>query len=91
MYRCELCGEISPPRMPAYRLAVETRACHHPKRLNALTEPSGKDGKTRLSLRKRRHKETDVGGLGTAIVKEQLICPGCFERHFKGRSLHDLE
>ena len=67
MYRCDLCGEVTPPRTPSIRRAVTTRPKIYPLRTKANRIRT--DGRV-------RHRD-DPGGEGVEIVVEITICPDC--------------
>jgi rubredoxin len=68
LYRCQVCGVVVPANAPSHRKVVETRRRRYPFREKA--RQFRKDG---------RPKETDDPGGGFEIVREVLVCPGCFE------------
>ena len=69
MYRCGICGLITPANTRAYRRVVETRRREYPFRQKA--NKFEKDG--------RRKTSDDPGGVGREIVREVLACPACRE------------
>lgn len=70
MYRCQICKTVVPPNTPATRLVVETREKEYPT--TADRGPRGK--KPRLN---RYQQPADIGGKGTEIVREIVVCPAC--------------
>lgn len=75
MYRCDVCQQVVPPGIRARRRVVETVTHTHPVRPKALTAPP--DPQRRRSQRARRHLVTDIGGVGSQIVREVNACPRC--------------
>lgn len=67
MYRCDRCGEVSPPRTPSLRKVVVTRAKSYPFR--SKVNRTRIKGKVRLC--------DDPGGRGREIVREITVCPDC--------------
>ncbi len=58
------------PQHPAHRKVVETRRREYPFRKDA-----------HLFMKQGRPKKTDdPGGVGSEIVREVVVCPGCFEK-----------
>jgi hypothetical protein len=79
MFRCQLCGKLVLPRTSAQGLVVRKRVKKYPFRLEAnrvvrLTE----NGKRKERL------VDDPGGLGSEIVRELMICPGCASANGRG-------
>ncbi|HEY5921627.1 MAG TPA: hypothetical protein VIV11_08145 [Kofleriaceae bacterium] len=69
MFRCDVCGLVTPPRTPCNRIVVETRPIEYPKRDDAHWHPPRAGGKGKWV--------DDPGGTGTAIVREVRACPAC--------------
>jgi rubredoxin len=72
MYRCEVCGEVVDPGIPARKRVVETRDRTYPRRNDAGGRPAEPKGQ-------RSQRKGDPGGTGHEIVREQLVCPECAE------------
>lgn len=72
MYRCDVCGSVTPPNTPCNRIVVETRAIQHPKRDDVHWHPPRAGGSGKWI--------DDPGGTGSAIVREVNACPACAAR-----------
>ena len=76
MYRCQLCGEVTPPGARSHTLIVATRQREYPFRANVQREEG---------LPATRHKKKDQwhdpGGSGREIVRELRICARCKAEH----------
>jgi hypothetical protein len=72
MFRCQLCGELVPPRTSAQRIVVSTRVKKFPFRsqANRIVRLNEK-GKRKVTF------VDDPGGLGSEIVRELMVCPAC--------------
>ena len=72
MFRCQLCGEVPPPRTPANRLIVRTRArkYHFRPKANRIVRLN-EAGKRKGTL------IDDPGGAGQEVVCELVVCPAC--------------
>jgi hypothetical protein len=75
MYRCEICGVVSKPRQPAYRIPFETRRTFYPYRpkVNACYKRL-KGGGTKFV-----HTD-DRGGAGYETAREVTACGACAAR-----------
>ena len=73
MYRCEVCGSVTDPGIPANRIVVETRAIAYPHREKVHWHPPKAGGSGKWV--------DDKGGTGTAIVREVVACPSCVTQH----------
>ena len=71
MFKCQLCGRLSGPRVPESRVVIETRHKVYPYRKQANVYWFDGD----------KIKRDDPGGEGQEIVKEISVCPGCAEKH----------
>ncbi|PYS12326.1 MAG: hypothetical protein DMG15_14650 [Acidobacteria bacterium] len=73
MYKCQICGNISEPRSPAFRLTLKTRDVYYKKRekVNGCYKrlPSGGTKFVRTD---------DPGGVGRECVHEAIVCHACF-------------
>lgn len=76
MYRCQLCGKVTPRNMPAQRLVTETRVKTYPKRRNA--QPPTTRAKKRSN---RENWRDDPGGTGREIAREVVACVKCVKKH----------
>lgn len=84
MYRCEICGCVVPPGTTAVTRVVETREREYPDRRHAAQQK-------KKAPRQRHRMDGDRGGSGREIVREQQVCPSCFEAceadHDAGRGI----
>lgn len=71
MFRCHHCGTVTPPRVSAETVVVETRPRIYPFRRKAHRELTWRE-----SLRT-WEKRDDPGGTGWEIVREVRVCPPC--------------
>ncbi|HZS08630.1 MAG TPA: hypothetical protein VFD58_27600 [Blastocatellia bacterium] len=71
MYKCEICGQNSQPRTPAYKVTIETRAVLYPERPKANS-----CWKLRGDRRKFVHPD-DPGGTGEECAREVTVCARC--------------
>jgi hypothetical protein len=73
MYKCQICGNNSQPRTPAYRITIETRQVRYPYRakVNACYKLQ-RDGTTKFA------RTDDPGGYGLESAREALACLDCF-------------
>ena len=69
VYLCQACGVVVPPRTPRELRVVQTRTVRFPFRPEARTVKDRRSGKWR--------PRDDPGGVGTQIVSEIAVCPGC--------------
>ncbi|HEX5085961.1 MAG TPA: hypothetical protein VFY40_28335, partial [Blastocatellia bacterium] len=78
MYKCQICGNNSQPRTPAYRITIETRQVHYPHRtkVNACYKLQ-RDGTTKFV------RMDDTGGSGLESAREAMVCHGCFVKFTK--------
>ena len=81
MYRCQLCGVVTPPRARSRRVVVETRERSYPYRPAVQREEGLPE-----TRRKKRDKWDDPGGVGREIVRELLACASCAAAASSGRS-----
>jgi hypothetical protein len=72
MYRCELCGEITRPGQPSFKVVTETRERTY---LPPQDPPSGRRGGGKG--RRSRRPGTPSDGIGREIVTEKLVCADC--------------
>jgi hypothetical protein len=79
MFRCEICGNVSQPRQPSFKIPVETRAVIYPKRsrVNAC--------KKEFPRGRRFVRTDDPGGVGREAAREATACGECAERHRERR------
>lgn len=74
MFRCQICGQVSPAGARAKRVVLVSREKTYAQR-------GGFDGFQRRFRGPRPPKqEFDKGGRGHEIVREVLACGGCAER-----------
>jgi len=73
MYKCQICGNNSQPRTPAYRITIETRQVRYLFRakVNACYKLQ-RDGTTKFT------RTDDRGGFGLECAREALVCLDCF-------------
>ena len=71
MFRCHHCGTVTPPRVSAETVVVETRPRVYPFRRKAHRELIWRE-----ILRKWEQRD-DPGGTGWEIVREIRVCPPC--------------
>jgi hypothetical protein len=73
MYKCQICGNNSQPRTPAYRITVESRQVRYPHRakVNACYKLQ-RNGTSKFV------KTDDPGGCGLECAREALVCHACF-------------
>ncbi|MGH9767230.1 MAG: hypothetical protein ACREAB_07325, partial [Blastocatellia bacterium] len=73
MYKCQICGNNSQPRTPAYRITVENRQVRYLRRakVNACWKLQ-RDGTTKFV------RTDDPGGSGLECAREALVCHDCF-------------
>ncbi|MEW6126943.1 MAG: hypothetical protein AB1757_07885 [Acidobacteriota bacterium] len=71
MFKCQICGNTSQPRTPAYKVVLETRNVKYPfrEKVNACW-------KWKSDRRKFVHTN-DTGGSGQECVREVLACADC--------------
>src|SRR5688572_23080289 len=81
MYRCEICGALSQPRQPAFRIPFETRRKFYPKRpkVNACRKRLKTGGTKFVHI-------DDRGGAGHEIAREVTACGACAARIAEQRS-----
>jgi hypothetical protein len=78
MYKCQICGNNSQPRTPAYRITIESRQTHYPHRAKAhACRKLQRDGTTKFV------RTDDPGGSGLERAREALVCHGCFVKLMK--------
>jgi hypothetical protein len=68
MYTCQKCGQTVPRRVPAHRLAIETRERSYPFRPKA---------NRKIYVDKKWITPDDPGGTGYETVREIVVCPAC--------------
>ena len=71
MYKCEICGTVSPPRTPAHKVVLETRSTSYAFRPKANACWKRK-GDTRKYV-----KIDDPGGRGRERAREVIACAAC--------------
>jgi hypothetical protein len=73
MYKCQICGNNSQPRTPAYRITVESRQVRYPHRakVNACYKLQ-RNGTSKFV------KIDDPGGCGLECAREALVCHAYF-------------
>jgi hypothetical protein len=75
MYRCELCGQLTKPGQPSYKVVTETRErTYLPPQDPA---PMRRGGRGRRS----RGPANPSDGTGREIVIEKLVCSVCASAH----------
>ncbi len=72
MFRCEVCGQVAPARVPVSKLVVEVRRVEYPRRKKVHWHPQADDPKDRWV--------DDPGGVGVETVREVRVCPECAAR-----------
>ena len=74
MYRCEICGHLSQPRQPAFKVTLETRRRFYPHRpkVNACYK--------RIRTGTKFVHTDDRGGVGEETAREATACAACAER-----------
>jgi hypothetical protein len=73
MYKCQICGNNSQPRTPAYRITIESRQVRYPHRAKAhACRKLQRDGTTKFV------RTDDPGGSGLESAREALVCQDCF-------------
>jgi hypothetical protein len=86
MYKCQVCGNVTPPRTPAHKITLETRPVFYPHRpkANACWVWRGE--------RRKFVTPDDRGGSGRECAREIVACPGCarrFEGAASGRAVRE--
>lgn len=73
MYRCQLCGGVSPAGTRAVKVVVAVRPKVYPYRRDAnwVHRLNSKTGKRKWET------TDDPGGAGVEIAREVVACPGC--------------
>jgi len=71
MSRCQHCGAVTPPRVSAETIVVETRPRVYPFREEAQEVVVWHHGKRKIEPR------DDPGGTGREIAREIRVCPPC--------------
>lgn len=76
MFRCQSCGQCSTPGVASVRVVLETRPKRYPFRPDVrwVFRWNKKDRKFKWE------HDSDLGGVGTEIVREALVCPACAVR-----------
>jgi hypothetical protein len=69
MFRCEVCGSVTPPGTSVNRITVETREVDYPSREKVHWQPPRAGGSGKWV--------DDPGGHGTEIVREVRACASC--------------
>jgi hypothetical protein len=75
MYKCQICGNTSQPRTPAYKITTETRSVSYPARskVNACWKRVIVKGEPRSKF----IRTDDKGGIGFECAREVIACPDC--------------
>jgi hypothetical protein len=76
MYKCQLCGVTSAPRIPATKITVETRSAVYLRRERANACFKRLHNKFGEFVSKYVHTN-DNGGKGVECVIELTVCPVC--------------
>jgi len=78
MYKCQICGNNSQPRTPAYRITIETRQVRYlfRSKVNACHKLQ-RNGTTKFV------RTDDPGGFGLECAREALVCHDCFVKFTK--------
>jgi hypothetical protein len=72
MYKCQICGNNSQARVPAYKITIEIRPVRYPRREKAnACYKRRPDGITKFV------RTDDPGGIGSETVREVIACPDC--------------
>lgn len=72
MFRCQVCGGVTPPGTRAARVVVSRRPKPYPYRSQAnLVYRPDRRGKMKPQ------RTDDPGGAGWEVVREVLACPKC--------------
>src|ERR1051326_5467338 len=81
MYKCEICGHVSPPRTAAHKVILQTRPVFYPARpkVNACWKREGD--------RRKFVRTNDPGGAGQECVREVTACAACASK-FAERTNH---
>ena len=75
MYRCQICCKTTPPKTPAYKITIETRAIGYSKRSRA--NACYKRYRDHGELRTKFTHTDDKGGSGYECKREVMVCPEC--------------
>jgi hypothetical protein len=70
MYRCELCGELTKPGQPSYKVVTETRE-------RTYLPPQEPSPMRRGGRGRSRRTKAPSDGIGREIVTEKLVCADC--------------
>jgi hypothetical protein len=70
MYRCELCGQLTKPGQPSYKVVTETRERTYLPQQEPPTTRQGGHGRSRRT-------KVQSDGVGREIVTEKLVCEDC--------------
>lgn len=70
MYRCQVCGQVTPSGTRANKIVVATRPKTYPSR-------GGERSGFRRRFRSAPSKPYDKGGEGREIVQELVVCESC--------------
>jgi hypothetical protein len=76
MYKCQLCGVTSAPRIPATKITIETRFVTYLRRERANACYKRTRNKYGEFVTKYVHPD-DSGGRGLECVSEITACPAC--------------
>ena len=71
MFQCHHCGTVTPPRVSAETIVIETRPRVYPFREDAQEVVVWRHGARKIETR------DDPGGTGWEIVREIRVCPPC--------------
>ena len=74
MYRCEICGQITKPGQPSYKLVTETRERNYPP-------PAERPRPSNARSNRSRRRSAPSDGIGREIVTEKLVCADCAAEH----------
>ena len=74
MFRCQHCGTVTPPRVSAETIVVETRPTVYPFREDAHRIT---DCQHHRENRGKHEPHHDPGGTGREVVREIRVCPPC--------------
>jgi hypothetical protein len=73
MYRCEICGQLTKPGQPSFKVVTDTREKTY---LPPAEQPRRKPRGPRS-----RRPPTPSDGIGREIVTEKLVCADCAAAH----------
>jgi hypothetical protein len=81
MYRCEICGQITKPGQPSFKVVTETRERSYPP-------PTVQSGGGSAGRARSRRPSTPSDGIGREIVIEKLVCADCAAEHATNDAAH---